>query len=71
MKYISVSQAAARLGVTPVTVRAWISKGRLAAVRLPGGAFRIEERALDVMMVDKREREVERIAEWDAGDGGP
>ena len=68
MAYLSVSQAAAKLGVTSKTVCGYIKQRRLVAVRLPGGHFRIEERALDDMMTEKREREMERISTGYEGD---
>ena len=40
---VSVRTAASILGLTPQTVRVYILRGRLQAVRLPGGAFRIPE----------------------------
>jgi excisionase family DNA binding protein len=39
--YISVSHAARILGVDEATVRPWIHRGSLPAVRMPGGRYRI------------------------------
>ena len=36
-RYLAVLDAARLLGVTPETVRRWISTGKLPAVRLAGG----------------------------------
>ena len=41
--------AAARLGVTPTTVRRWLSEGRLAGVRV-GGRYRVDQEALDAIV---------------------
>ena len=43
---LSVRQAAEALGTTPRSVRRWIQAGKLAAVRLPGGQWRVSTGAL-------------------------
>jgi excisionase family DNA binding protein len=44
---LTLPEAAARLGVTPGTIRRWIRTGDLPAHRLPGGHFRVSSTALD------------------------
>lgn len=61
MAYIKVSEAAARLGVTTVTIREYIKRGRLVATRTPGGQWRIEEAALVDMMAKPREKEADYL----------
>ena len=45
--FLSVQQAARRLGVSPVTVRRWTSTGFLPCTRTAGGHRRIDERDID------------------------
>lgn len=45
--YLSVQQAARRLGVSPVTVRRWTATGFLPCMRTAGGHRRIDERDID------------------------
>ena len=45
--YLSVQQAARRLGVSPVTVRRWTGTGFLPCTRTAGGHRRIDERDID------------------------
>jgi len=45
-KLLTISQAAERLGLAPVTVRTWIGARKLGIVRL-GRAIRISERELE------------------------
>jgi excisionase family DNA binding protein len=47
--HLTVSQAAAELAVHPATIRRWIADGRLHAIRLPGGTYRI--RRTDVAQI--------------------
>ena len=44
-KLLRISEAAARLGVHPTTLRTWADKGMVAMVKLPSGyrRFRVEE----------------------------
>ena len=52
--YLSVREAAIRIGVAPRTVKRWISAGLLPATRLPSpkglGQLRIRLSDLEVMM---------------------
>ena len=41
-RLLTVSQAAARLGIHPNTLRGWADRGIVAVVRLPTGARRFE-----------------------------
>jgi excisionase family DNA binding protein len=45
--FLSVQQAARRLGVSPVTVRRWTGTGFLPCTRTAGGHRRIDERDID------------------------
>lgn len=56
MAYIKVSEAARRLGVTNVTIREYIRRGRLVATWTPGGQYRIEEQSLADIMAKPREK---------------
>ena len=47
---LAVAEVAKRLQVSQETVRRYIWEGRLKASALPGGYYRIEERALRAMM---------------------
>ena len=44
--FLTVEQAAGRLQVAPYTLREWIKRGKVRAIR-PGRAWRIPEQALD------------------------
>jgi excisionase family DNA binding protein len=45
--YLSVQQAARRLGVSPVTIRRWTSSGFLPCTRTAGGHRRIDDHDID------------------------
>lgn len=40
-RYISVTAAARRLDVDGETIRRWIKTGKLAAIQLPSGQYRV------------------------------
>lgn len=44
---ISLALAARRLGVCPRTIRRWVDRGRLPAVRYPSGRFRVSALVVD------------------------
>lgn len=46
---LTLTEAAARVGVHRRTLRAWIRKGRLPATRTPGGHYRIRVADLEDM----------------------
>ena len=49
--YLRLGQAAARLGVSPETVRRWIDKKRLRAIRLPTtGERRVLESEIEQLL---------------------
>jgi excisionase family DNA binding protein len=56
-KLLSVTEGALRLGVDCPTLRAWIRRGLVPAVRLPGtnGAYRIDPRDLILALRPARE----------------
>lgn len=49
---LTVSQAAARLGVSPKTVWGWLYARKFPAVRLSGRCVRIPSDAIDRMIAD-------------------
>jgi excisionase family DNA binding protein len=46
MDLLTVAEAARRLDVDPQTVRRWIADGRISAIALPSGQYRLR---LDVV----------------------
>lgn len=50
---LTINQVAETIGVEPQTVRAWIKKGKLSGVKLPGGDWRIRDTHLENWL-DKR-----------------
>ena len=63
-EFITVTEAAEELGVTPGTIRNWIALGIIKAVRVnPAGKYLIEPRviqeAVDKGRIVKREEEYE------------
>lgn len=50
---LSVQQVAEKIGVEARTVRIWIRDGKLAAIKLPNGDWRMKEEFLDNWL-DKR-----------------
>src|SRR5687768_9692302 len=61
--------AARELGVTPDTVRAWIRGGRIEAVRLPSGQYRISEAELERFRRNVSQRATtERRRQWKVAD---
>ena len=52
MKLIAVGKVAEQFQVTPATVRNWVEKGYLHAVRLPSGQRRIPETEVVRMLND-------------------
>ena len=52
MEPFRVGQLAALLGVSPRTVRRWLSRGQLRYVRLPGGERRVPRQEIDKVIGD-------------------
>ena len=48
-KYLNLTQAARRLGITRATLRKWIRKGAVPAVRNPSGQVRVHEDDLQLV----------------------
>jgi excisionase family DNA binding protein len=46
-KKYTARQVAEALNVTPETVKRWINEGKVKASRLPGGAYRIDQKEYD------------------------
>lgn len=47
---LTVKEVAQKLRVHDTTVRHWIEKGALKAIRLPGGVYRIKENTLQHLL---------------------
>ena len=55
MRLLRMSEVAARLGVTPQTVRRYCDAGRFPVVRLPGSwERRVPEASIDKVVADLR-----------------
>lgn len=50
LKPLTTKQAAEQLAVSQPTIRRWIDQGRLRAVRLPSGQYRIEQAEVDRLL---------------------
>lgn len=46
-KLLEVSQVAKILKVNPATVRRWIKTGKMSAIQLPGGMFKVDGLIVD------------------------
>ena len=55
-KWLSVGEAAARLGVCNETIRQYIAKGRLTARRLPTGQRRVQESDIEALLIDQHNK---------------
>ena len=49
IEFVRVRDVMTSLNVSYATVRRWIGKGELDAIRLPSGQFRVARRALDAI----------------------
>ena len=47
MKLLTISEAARKLGVHPNTLRGWVDRGLVPAVRLPSGHRRFEPEQIE------------------------
>jgi len=47
---LSTAQVAALVNVHPETVRRWCDSGRLRAIRLPSGVWRVRRSDLDALL---------------------
>jgi len=57
-EYLSVKDAAALLGVTPLTIRNWDSRGRLTAYRHPINNYRMFKKSdVEAILADFKPRE--------------
>lgn len=78
MEYVTTGDVARALGVSPNTVKSWIRKGELEAVRLPSGHHRIPRGEVDRIVRGERwaayeewershpveEPDVDEVLEW-------
>jgi excisionase family DNA binding protein len=46
-KHLSISEAAAELGVSVATLRRWVDAGKIPAIRLPSGYRRFDPAELE------------------------
>ena len=53
--FLTVSQAAQRMGVSRQTIYSWINDGLIKTIRTPGGRLRIQE---DQLMVIEKQPEI-------------
>lgn len=65
-RLLTARQVADLLGVNPETVLRWTRRGELPAIRLPGGAIRYREDALDGWLAE-RATPVRGVVEHHAG----
>lgn len=49
-RLLTAREVAGMLGVSPETVLRWVRRGELPAIRLPGGAIRFEEAAIEAKL---------------------
>lgn len=56
MKMLTRKEAAERLGITPVTLSAWIKAGKIKVAR-PGRAYKIPESEIDRILEAKNGRD--------------
>jgi excisionase family DNA binding protein len=49
---VSVGRVATQLGVSPTTIRNWIAKGYVHAIRLPSGVRRVPEAEVHRLMAE-------------------
>ena len=57
--FLTVSQVATQLALSPVTIYRYIRDKKLEAVQTPGGHWRIKQSAVADMMVAQKEYEEE------------
>ena len=50
---LTAREVAERLHVSTETILRWVRRGQLAGIRLPGGALRFSEDALDAWLEDR------------------
>ncbi|MFP7697079.1 helix-turn-helix domain-containing protein [Trueperella sp. LYQ143] len=56
--FVTVAQVADMVDTTPHTVRVWICSGRLEAIRLPSGTYRIPRSAVEEMMLPVKAKDL-------------
>lgn len=59
---LSVEQVAEMIGVHPHTIRRWIDKGELPAIKLSGKCLRIRARALQTFLMARTRRRPARAS---------
>lgn len=57
--FLTVSQVAEQLALSPVTIYRYIRDKKLEAVQTPGGHWRIKQASVEDMMVAQKEYEEE------------
>jgi excisionase family DNA binding protein len=64
MDMLPTGQVAASLGVTINTVKNWARAGKIRAVRLPSGHYRIPAGELDRLLIDIRSKGLREYENW-------
>lgn len=64
MEMLSTGEVARSLGVTINTVKSWIRSGKIKAVRLPSGHYRIPASERERLLRGVREEAFEYFTEW-------
>ena len=59
---LSPREAALRLGISYPTMKQWLYRGKLKAIKTPGGHYRIPEAELDSLLHKARRAETSRAA---------
>lgn len=56
-RLLSTADVARRFDVTPSTVSRWVKRGRLAAIKTPGGTLRFRRADIDALLDTVAEQE--------------
>ena len=55
-EYLTITEAADELGVSPNSIRRWIDLGHIEAWKTPGGHRKVSRRALNDFLTDREGR---------------
>lgn len=64
VEMLSTGKVAASLGVTINTVKNWVRAGKIKAVRLPSGHYRIPAGELDRLLMEGRSKRLREYEDW-------
>ena len=56
-----IDEVATELRVSPYTVQRWIRQGKVKAIKLPGGCYRIEGDELDRILAQKTDDSTDQL----------